>query len=100
LTGRYTPADAQSRLQELSTIPIPQLQLLQTSGPKVLAAQSQLVALGKVPASALARLKGAQSAASDSPKRWRNYFWMARREDRAEREHEAMAEQELAKLRG
>ena len=115
-----SPADAQARLQELSTIPIPQLQLLQTSGPRVLAAQSQLQALGKVPPSALATLKDAQNAANDSPKQWRNYFWIAvggevvfiplifllagfwspKRAREAEREHEEMVERELAKLRG
>ena len=112
-------ADAQSRLQDLATIPVPQLLLLQQSGQKVLTAQSQLVALGKVPASDLAILKDAQHAASDSPKQWRNYFWIAvggeivfiplifllagfwspKRARQAEREHEELVERELANLR-
>jgi MFS family permease len=115
-----TAADAQSRLQELATIPVSQLLLLQQSGQKVITAQSQLVALGKVPASALATLKDAQHAAADSPKQWRNYFWIAvggeivfiplifllagfwspKRARQAEREHEELVERELASLRG
>jgi MFS family permease len=115
-----SPAEAQSRLQELATIPVPQLLLLQQSGQKVLNAQAQLVALGKVPPSALATLKDAQNAANDSPRQWRNYFWIAvggevvfiplifllagfwspTRAREAEREHEAMVERELAALRG
>jgi MFS family permease len=113
-----SPAEAQARLQEVASIPVPQLLLLQKSGQKVLTAQSQLVALGKVPASALATLKDAQRAASDSPKQWRDYFWIAvggevvfiplifllagfwspTRAREAEREHEAMVERELAAL--
>jgi ACS family D-galactonate transporter-like MFS transporter len=113
-----SPADAQARLQEVATIPVQQLQLLQKSGPAVLKAQSQLAALGKVPASALATLKDAQDAANDSPEQWRNYFWIAvggevvfiplifllagfwspRRAREAERAHDAMVERELARL--
>jgi hypothetical protein len=134
-------ADAQARLQELATIPVTQLLLLQQSGQQVLDAQSALEALGKVPAADLAfltkyaaladpkvqaDLKYLQAqapsvvkAASDSPKQWRTYFWIAvggevvfiplifllagfwspARARRAEREHEELVEQELAKLR-
>ena len=98
-------ADAVARLTELKTIPIPQLLLLQTSGAKVTAAQTQLtaaskipaaqlavlqasgakvaagqaqlVALGKVPASDIALLKDAQAASAKSPKQWQHYFWIA-----------------------
>jgi DNA-binding transcriptional MerR regulator len=98
-------ADAQARLQDLTTVPVTQLQLLQTAGPKVVAAeaalkdlatippaqlqllqtsgskvataQAQLVALGKIPAKDVATLKQAQKASAASPKQWRNYFWIA-----------------------
>jgi MFS family permease len=133
-------AEAQTRLQDLASIPVNQLLLLQSSGQKVLDAQAALVALGKVPATDLgtltkyaalsdpkvqADLKYLQAnapavlkAAKDSPKQWRNYFWMAvggeivfiplifllagfwspRRARQEEQEHEAMVERELAKL--
>jgi hypothetical protein len=65
-------------------------------------------------------LKDVSAAAEKSPKQWRNYFWIAvageivfiplifllagywspRRARRAEQEHEAMVERELARLRG
>jgi ACS family D-galactonate transporter-like MFS transporter len=135
-------ADAQARLQELATIPVTQLLLLQQSGQKVLDAQAALVALGKVPAAdtafltqyaalgdatVQAKLKYLQAngsdvknAAADSPKQWRNYFWIAvggeivfiplifllagywspRKAREKEREHEAMVDRELAKLTG
>jgi ACS family D-galactonate transporter-like MFS transporter len=113
-----SPAEAQARLQDLATIPVNQLLVLQKSGPKVLAGQQRLVALGKVPAADLAVLKEASKAAEASPKQWRNYFWIAvggevvfiplifllagfwspKRAREHEREHEAMVEAELAKL--
>ncbi len=113
-----SPAEAQARLQDLATIPVDQLLLLQKSGPKVVAGQAKLVALGHVPAADLAVLKEASKAAEASPKQWRNYFWIAvggevvfiplifllagfwspRRARAHEREHEAMVEAELAKL--
>ena len=115
-----SPADAQARLQDLASVPIDQLLLLQKSGPKVVAAQAKLVALGKVPASDLAVLKDASKAAEASPRQWRNYFWIAvggevvfiplifllvgfwspKKAREHEREHEAMVEAELAKLGG
>jgi len=113
-----SPADAQARLQEVASIPVQQLLLLQQSGQKVLTAQAQLTALGQIPAADLATLKDAQNAASDSPKQWRTYFWIAvggeivfiplifllvgfwspSRARQAEREHEAMVDSEMAKL--
>jgi MFS transporter, ACS family, D-galactonate transporter len=68
---------AEAALKDLATIPPAQLQLLQTSGPKVATAQAQLVALGKIPAKDVATLKQAQKASAASPKQWRNYFWIA-----------------------
>jgi ACS family D-galactonate transporter-like MFS transporter len=114
-----TPAEAQTRLRELTAVPVAQLQLLQSRGQKVVDAQAALVALGKVPAADLALLKQVQKAAEESPKQWRNYFWIAvggeivfiplifllagfwrpRRARQEEQEHEAMVERELAKLR-
>jgi hypothetical protein len=136
-----TAADAQTRLQDLATIPVNQLLLLQQSGQKVVDAQAALQALGKVPPADIAFLtkyaalsnpqvqadlkylqaNGAkvQKAAEESPKQWRNYFWIAvggeivfiplifllagfwspRRARQEEQEHEAMVERELAKLR-
>jgi MFS family permease len=94
-----TAADAQVRLQDLATIPVQQLLLLQSSGQKVLDAQAALVALGKVPAADIAFLtkyaaladpkvqadlkylqanaKDVLQAAKDSPKQWQHYFWIA-----------------------
>src|SRR5439155_11423514 len=57
-----SPADAQARLKDITSVPVAQLQLLQTSGPKVINAQRALVALGKIPASDLAALKEARQA--------------------------------------
>jgi MFS family permease len=111
-------AEAQARLQELATIPTANLLLLQQDGPKVLQAEQALKKVGQIPASALATLNAAQKAAHDSPKQWRNYFWIAvggeivfipliflmvgywspSRARAAEREHEEMVERELAKL--
>jgi hypothetical protein len=128
-------ADAQARLQDLATVPVRDLVLLQQSGQKVVDAQGALVALGKVPAQDTAFLtkyaslsepkvqkilEDVSAAAEKSPKQWRNYFWIAvageivfiplifllagywspRRARRAEQEHEAMVERELARLRG
>lgn len=98
-------ADAEARLRELVTIPVPQLlllqqsgakvvaaqnalkevraippatlALLQTDGPKVQQAQAQLVALGQIPAADAKILQDAQKAAKDSPKQWQTYFWIA-----------------------
>jgi len=95
-----TQADAVSRLQDLKTIPIPQLLTLENVGPAVQKAQADLVALGKVPPADLAFVgkygpalqnkqvvgdltflqKNAPSvikAAHDSPKQWQHYFWIA-----------------------
>ena len=112
-------ADAQARLQDLATVPIDQLLLLQKSGPKVVAAQAKLVALGKVPAADLAVLKDASKAAAASPEAVAQLLLdRGRRRGRVhpadlpagrvlepedgraehEREHEAMVEAELAKL--
>jgi MFS family permease len=137
-----TAADAQKRLQDLATIPTTDLLLLQQSGAKVVGAQAALQKLASVPAADLGTLtkyaslsdprvqadlkylqaNGAkvQKAAKDSPKQWRNYFWIAvggeivfipliflmvgfwspRRARAAEREHEEMVQRELAGLRG
>jgi ACS family D-galactonate transporter-like MFS transporter len=113
-------AEAQSRLQELSTIPVTQLLLLQKSGTKVVQAEDALKKLGAVPASALATLKDAKHAADKSPKQWQHYFWIAVGGEivfiplifllagywspttarQKEREHEEMVRQELATLHG
>jgi hypothetical protein len=115
-----TPADAQARLQDLAAIPVTQLLVLQSSGQKVVDAQAALVALGKVPPADIATLKEAQKAASDSPKQWQHYFWIAvggeivfiplifllagfwspRKAREEEQAHEAMVERELATLHG
>ncbi|SHG01331.1 Sugar phosphate permease [Jatrophihabitans endophyticus] len=113
-----TPARAGQLLRELTTIPTGQLLLLSQSGTKVQAAQASLVALGKVPASDLAVLKEAGDAAEKSPTQWQHYFWVAvggqlvfiplifllagpwspRAARRAEAEHEARIQRELADL--
>jgi MFS transporter, ACS family, D-galactonate transporter len=115
-----TPAEARADLQELVAVPAPQLQLLQSSGQKVVDAQAALVSASKniSPADA-AVLAEASKAAEESPKQWRNYFWIAvggevvfiplifllagfwspKRARQEEQEHEAMVERELAKLR-
>jgi MFS transporter, ACS family, D-galactonate transporter len=135
-----TQAQAGAYLQEVATIPVPDLLVLNTSGQKVLDAQASLVALGKVPAADLAFLtkyqaladpkvvadltflqKNAPSvlkAAKDSPKQWQHYFyiaiggeivfiplifllagfWSPAKARRAEEEHEAMIDAEMAKL--
>ncbi|MCW2497950.1 MFS transporter [Jatrophihabitans sp.] len=170
-----TQADAGARLQELKTIPVTQLLLLQSSGvdvtkaeaalksaasvpaadaAKVVAAGAQLKAVGTIPAAVttfftktgpaaigaknfaaltdttntklqadlavLGSSTGTQvaKAAHDSPKQWRNYFWIAvggevvfipliflltgfwspKKARQKEEEHEAWVEAELAKL--
>ncbi|MBN9619348.1 MAG: MFS transporter, partial [Actinobacteria bacterium] len=85
-------ADAEARLQDLTTIPVAQLLLLQSSGNKVVGAQNALLALAKVPAADTAFLQkyaslnepkvqqiltDVQKAAKDSPKQWQHYFWIA-----------------------
>jgi len=111
-------ADAQSRLQDLATVPVAQLLIVQKDGAKVQAAGAQLKALAAVPPSATALLGQVQKAATDSPKQWRTYFWIAvggqvvfipfiflmagfwdpRRARAKEREHEEWVAAELAKL--
>jgi MFS family permease len=95
-----TPQQAQAYLAELTTIPVPDLLLLQQSGTKVITAAGQLKALAAVPPADLAlvaqygpslqnaqvvndlkylQAHGAkvQQAAKDSPGQWQNYFWIA-----------------------
>ncbi|MEO9140545.1 MAG: MFS transporter [Jatrophihabitans sp.] len=116
---KVTPAEAQKRLQDLATIPVGQLLLLQSKGQQVVDGQNELVALGKNITPADAKILGeAQKAAADSPKQWRTYFfiavggeivfiplifllvgpWSPKKARRMEEEHEAMVEDELAKL--
>ncbi|MEO6884966.1 MAG: hypothetical protein ABI232_01585, partial [Jatrophihabitantaceae bacterium] len=168
-------ADAQARLADLATIPVPQLLLLQSSGTNVIDAQKALQAAATIPAADQAKVKTAgmalqsvatippevttfftktgpstlgaanfaaltntsnanlqsalatlssptgvkvAKAATDSPKQWRNYFWIAvggevvfipliflltgywdpRKAKKAEQDHEAWVKAELAKL--
>jgi ACS family D-galactonate transporter-like MFS transporter len=113
-----SPAEAATRLKDLAAIPASDLQLLQSDGPKVLAAKDSLEALGKVPAADLALLGKVQVAAEKSPKQWQHYYWIAvggevvfiplifllvgawnpRTARRRQEEHEAFVEAELAKL--
>ena len=113
-------ADAVSRLQSLAKIPAAQLLLVAQDGPKITTATAQLTALGKIPASDTALLTQVQTASKNSPKQWRNYYWIAvggeivfipliflltgawspKRARREEEEHEQMVAAELAKLRG
>jgi MFS transporter, ACS family, D-galactonate transporter len=98
-----TPADAQAALQDLASVPVPQLLVVQASGPKVSAAVTDLTALASAEqsdptsfallskygtslqdtkvVSALTYLQKeaptVQKAAKDSPKQWRTYFWIA-----------------------
>jgi hypothetical protein len=98
-----TPQQALARLQELATIPVDQLMLVQADGAKIADATSQLKSLAAAeqsdPASfallskygtalqdpkVQAQLKylqanapGVQKAAKDSPKQWQRYFWIA-----------------------
>ena len=110
---------AQSQLEDLAKIPAAQLALVRKDGPNIAKAQANLVAAASIPATDQALLKKVQKAAHDSPRQWRTYFWIAvggqvvfipliwllvgywspRRARRAEEEHEAMIERELAKLR-
>jgi len=114
-----SPEDATSRLRDLATIPPADMAVIQKNGAAVTAAGADLKALGQIPASDMKVLKDAQKAAKDSPKQWQNYYWVAvggqivfipliwlltgfwspRRAKRAEEEHEAMVDAELAKLR-
>jgi MFS family permease len=126
--------EAQQRLQDLATVPTPDLLLLQQSGTKVIQAQAALQQLAKVPPAdtafltrygslaepkVQAILQKVSKAAEDSPKQWRNYFWIAvggevvfiplifllvgywspKRAREAEGAHEEMVERELAALR-
>ena len=85
-------AEAQTRLQDLASLPASDLLVLQQNGQKVVDAQNALVALGKVPAPDTAFLtkyaslsepkvqkilKDVSAAAEKSPQQWRNYFWIA-----------------------
>jgi hypothetical protein len=98
-----TPAQALAALQDLGTIPVTQLLVVQASGTKVASAVAGLTALAAAqqadPASfgllakygtslqdpkvvaALTYLQkqapGVQKAAADSPKQWQKYFWIA-----------------------
>ncbi len=113
-------AEAVSRLQALAKIPTAQLILVSQDGTKITAATAQLTALGKIPAADTKILNEASTASKDSPKQWRNYYWIAvggeivfipliflltgawspKRAKREEEEHEAMVAAELARLRG
>ncbi|MGI8679861.1 MAG: MFS transporter [Jatrophihabitans sp.] len=118
-TLHISPADAIKRLQDLATVPVAQLQVVQANGAKVQAAVADLTALSKNISPTEAALLGkVQKAQVDSPKQWRNYFWIAvggevvfiplifllagpwspKRARKIEEEHEAMVERELAKL--
>jgi len=88
-----------ARLQALAKVPPTDLLFLQTNGPAVQTAATQLQALGAVPSSALqllaqygpglqdpkvvAQLKylqanapGVQKAVKDSPKQWQRWWWI------------------------
>jgi len=105
--------DAGAQLTALSKVPAADLAFLSKYGkalqdPKV---QADLIYLQK-------NAPGVQKAAADSPKQWQHYFWVAvggeivfiplillmagywstSRARRAEEEHEAWVEQELARL--
>ncbi len=115
---KVTPAQAQSLLVDLGTIPVSQLLVVQQDGPKVAAAQAQLQKLGAVPANVFPQLQSVQKAAAESPKQWQHYYWIAvagqivfipliflmagfwspRRARRKEEEHEAWVQQELEKI--
>jgi MFS family permease len=93
-------ADATTRLQDLASIPVPQLLIVKADGAKITAAATQLRALSTVPPADLALLQtygvGLQDpttqaalknlvaeggivkhAAATSPKQWQHYFWIA-----------------------
>jgi hypothetical protein len=127
--------DAQAALVDLAKIPPAQLAVLQSKGPQVAKAGDQLKALGAAPAADLGLvakygpslqepkvqkiLTQVAKAKSDSPKQWRNYFWIAVGGEvvfiplifllagawspatarRKEREHEEWVQAELAKLK-
>ena len=114
------PAEAVTRLQALGKIPPAQLTLVSQDGPKITAATAQLTALGKIPPADTKLLTQVQKAAKDSPKQWRNYYWIAvggeivfipliflltgfwspKRARQEERDHEVWVEGELARLSG
>jgi len=118
-TSGQSVIDAKTALEDLGTIPLPQLLLLQNSGPKAQAAQTALEAAAKIPPADITLLKQAQKAAANSPKQWRNYFWIAvggevvflpliflltgawrpSTAKRQQQEHDELVERELAKLR-
>lgn len=109
------PQAAEQLLAGAQKIPPAQLQ---ADGAKATDAKNQLAALGEIPASDMKVLKDAQKAKADSPKQWQKYFWIAvggqvvfipliwlltgfwspRRAKKAEEEHEAMVQAELARL--
>jgi ACS family D-galactonate transporter-like MFS transporter len=111
---------AEADLVQLSQIPPAQLLVAKSNGVAVQKAAAALTSLATniTPADA-AILTDAQKAAADSPKQWRNYFWVAvggeivfipliflltgawspARAKREEEEHEAMVERELEALR-
>jgi MFS transporter, ACS family, D-galactonate transporter len=136
-----TPAQAEAALKDLASIGVPTLLTLQTSGAQVTGAETALKQLGSVPPGDLAFVgqygpslqnkqvvadltylqkngPSVQKAASDSPKQWKDYFWIAvggeivfipliwlltgfwspKRARKAEEEHEALVAAEMAKL--
>jgi len=108
-------ATAISRLQALAGVPAADLAYVAKYGPSLQDPKVQ-TALKYLQANA----PSVQKAAKDSPHQWQAYFWIAvggeivfipliwllvgywspKRAKEAEREHEAMVERELAKLRG
>lgn len=95
-----SPADAQTRLDALRAVPLPDLLFMNSNGDAVQKAADQLTALAAVPAADLDYLDkygtplqnpkvqavlmyldkhGAkvQKAAADSPGQWQTYFWIA-----------------------
>jgi MFS family permease len=115
---KITQIQALQRLQDLSTIPVAQLLVVQQSGPKALAAEAQLKALSAITPADNKLLLSAQSAAQKSPKQWQKYFWIAvggeivfipliflmtgfwspKRAREKEEAHEAWVDAEMAKL--
>jgi MFS family permease len=117
-TLHVSPAQAQALLGELATIPSAQLALVQQHGAAIQQATAQLKAVAKVPPSDFALLQKVSTAATESPKQWQKYFWIAvggqvvfipliflmagfwspKRARQKEQEHEAFVAAELAKL--
>jgi ACS family D-galactonate transporter-like MFS transporter len=117
-----------AQLQQVATIPAAVTTFFSKTAPAAIGAknfaaltdtsntklQADLAVLGSPTGAKVAK------AASDSPKQWRNYYWVAvggevlfipmiwllagfwspKRAKRAEEEHDAMIERELAALRG